>query len=80
MLWFLIFLSCILEPSDPIVIAHRGASGYAVEHTEAAKTLAHAQDADFIEQDIVLSKDGEFVVTHDITMEETTDVEKRFPN
>jgi len=80
MSWFLIFLFCLLEPSDPIVIAHRGASGYAVEHTEAAKTLAHAQDADFIEQDIVLSKDGEFVVTHDITMEETTDVEKRFPH
>ena len=80
MSWFLILLFCFLEPSDPIVIAHRGASGYAVEHTEAAKTLAHAQDADFIEQDIVLSKDGEFVVTHDITMDETTDVEKRFPH
>ena len=49
MSWFLILPFCFLEPSDPIVIAHRGASGYAVEHTEAAKTLAHAQDADFIE-------------------------------
>lgn len=64
----------------PIVIAHRGASGYTVEHTEAAKAIAFAQGADFLEQDVVLSKDGQFIVSHDITMEETTDVELRFPN
>ena len=64
----------------PVVIAHRGASGYAVEHTEAAKAMAFAQGADFIEQDVVLSKDKQFVVTHDTTMEETTDVEQRFPD
>ena len=74
---FVLLLSFI-DPSRPIVIAHRGASGYVVEHTEAAKTLAHAQGADYIEQDVVLSKDGEFIVTHDITMEETTNVEQRF--
>jgi glycerophosphoryl diester phosphodiesterase len=73
-------LVLVAEPYKPIVIAHRGASGYAVEHTEAAKAMAHAQRADFIEQDVVLSKDGQFVVTHDITMNETTDVESRFPN
>lgn len=63
----------------PIVIAHRGASGYTVEHTEAAKAMAFAQGSDFIEQDVVLSKDKQFVVTHDITMEETTDVEQKYP-
>ena len=42
--------------------------------------MAHAQGADYIEQDVVLSKDGEFVVSHDITMEETTNVEQRFPD
>jgi glycerophosphoryl diester phosphodiesterase len=74
---YLTLLLCF-EFNGPIVIAHRGASGYAIEHTEAAKALAHAQDSDFIEQDVVLSKDGEFVVSHDITMEETTDVEQQF--
>lgn len=68
------------ESARPIVIAHRGASGYLVEHTEGAKVLAHAQGADYIEQDVVLSKDRQFVVTHDITMEETTDVEEVYPD
>lgn len=66
--------------THPIVIAHRGASGYAVEHSEASKAMAFAQGADFIEQDVVLSKDLQFVVSHDITMEETTDVEEIFPD
>jgi glycerophosphoryl diester phosphodiesterase len=67
------------EPSArPIVIAHRGACGYVPEHTEAAKVLALSQGADFVEQDVVLSKDGVFVVTHDITMEATTNVEEKF--
>ncbi|MFY7874805.1 MAG: glycerophosphodiester phosphodiesterase family protein, partial [Pirellula sp.] len=64
----------------PVVIAHRGASGYTVEHTEAAKAMAFAQGADFLEQDVVLSKDKQFIVTHDITMEETTNVEQVFPD
>ena len=78
MFWILTFIVCVVDSTPPIVIAHRGASGYAVEHTEAAKALAHAQGADYIEQDVVLSKDRQFIVTHDITMEETTDVEQRF--
>jgi glycerophosphoryl diester phosphodiesterase len=65
-------------PAQPLVIAHRGASGYLPEHTEGAKVLALAQGADFVEQDVVLSKDGVFVVTHDITMEGTTDVAEKF--
>jgi len=64
----------------PSVIAHRGASGYAIEHTEAAKAMAFAQGADFVEQDVVLSKDKQFIVTHDITMEDTTDVEQKYPD
>lgn len=73
-------LLCFADPNAPIVIAHRGASGYAVEHTEAAKAIAHTQGADYIEQDVVLSKDRVFIVTHDVTMEETTDVEQCFPD
>ena len=64
----------------PIVIAHRGASGYLPEHTLAAKVLAHAMGADFIEQDVVMSRDGVPVVLHDIYLESTTDVEQRFPD
>ena len=64
----------------PIVIAHRGASGYLPEHTLAAKVLAHGMGADFIEQDVVMSRDGVPVVLHDIYLESTTDVEQRFPD
>jgi len=63
----------------PIVIAHRGASGYLPEHTLAAKALAHGQHADFIEQDVVLSGDGVPVVLHDVYLESTTDVARQFP-
>jgi len=63
----------------PLVIAHRGASGYLPEHTLAAKALAHGMGADFIEQDVVLSRDGIPIVLHDIYLEATTDVAARFP-
>ena len=67
-------------PTSPIVIAHRGASGYLPEHTLEAKTLAYAMGADFLEQDLVLSRDGELVVIHDIHLESTTDVSEKFPD
>lgn len=66
------------EPS-PTIIAHRGASGYLPEHTLAAKALAYAQGADYLEQDLVLTKDGVLIVQHDVTLDSTTDVAKRFP-
>ena len=66
--------------SQPIVIAHRGASGYLPEHTLAAKAMAHAMGADFLEQDVVLTADGVPIVLHDIYLEATTDVEQRFPD
>ena len=43
--------------SGKIVIAHRGASGYLPEHTLEAKAMAYAMQSDFLEQDLVLSKD-----------------------
>ena len=61
------------------MIAHRGASGYLPEHTLASKALAHAMGADFIEQDVVLSRDGTAIVLHDIHLDSTTDVAQRFP-
>ena len=63
----------------PIVIAHRGASGYLPEHTLPAKALAHAMGADYLEQDVVATRDGELVVFHDLTLEAMTDVAQRFP-
>ena len=64
---------------SPLIIAHRGASAYLPEHTLPAKVLAHAQGADFIEQDVVLSRDGVPIVLHDIHLDATTDVAERFP-
>jgi glycerophosphoryl diester phosphodiesterase len=59
---------------DVIVIAHRGASGLRPEHTLAAYDLAIAQGADFIEPDLVLTKDGVFVARHENDITATTDV------
>lgn len=64
----------------PIVVAHRGASGYLPEHTLEAATLALKQGADYIEQDLVLSSDGHLLVLHDIHIETVTNVEDVFPN
>jgi glycerophosphoryl diester phosphodiesterase len=64
---------------SPIVIAHRGASGYLPEHTLAAKAVAHAQGADYLEQDVVLTRDDVPVVLHDIHLDTVTDVADRFP-
>ncbi|RDV25173.1 glycerophosphodiester phosphodiesterase [Alteromonas aestuariivivens] len=76
-----VLLCCIPALAQAFdVVAHRGASGYLPEHTLEAVTLAHAQGADFIEQDVVISKDGEAVILHDIHIEEVTDVELKFPD
>jgi glycerophosphoryl diester phosphodiesterase len=63
-----------------IVVAHRGASGYLPEHTLAAKAVAHAMGADFIEQDVVLTRDGVPIVLHDVTIDAVTDVAELFPD
>ncbi|KQN80673.1 glycerophosphodiester phosphodiesterase [Sphingomonas sp. Leaf62] len=60
--------------ATPIVIAHRGASGSRPEHTLAAYELAIEQGADFIEPDLVLTKDDVFVARHENEISGTTDV------
>ncbi|HEX6309340.1 MAG TPA: glycerophosphodiester phosphodiesterase [Longimicrobiales bacterium] len=55
-----------------LVIGHRGASGYAPEHTFASYDLALEQGADFIEQDLQMTSDGVLVVLHDDTLDRTT--------
>lgn len=57
-----------------IVIAHRGASGERPEHTLAGYRLAIEQGADYIEPDLVLTKDGVLVARHENEISETTDV------
>lgn len=63
--------------SRPFVIAHRGASGERPEHTMAAYRLAIAQGADFIEPDLVMTKDGVLVCRHENEISGTTDVTAR---
>lgn len=60
--------------SAPVVIAHRGASGLRPEHTLASYELAIEQGADFIEPDLVPTKDGVLVARHENAIAETTDV------
>lgn len=62
-----------------LVIAHRGASGYLPEHTIAAKAMAYAQGADYIEQDLVMTKDDELVVLHDRYLDTVTNVVELYP-
>jgi glycerophosphoryl diester phosphodiesterase len=71
--------SLVAQTNRPLVIAHRGASGYLPEHTLPAKALAYGLGADFLEQDVVLTKDDVPVVLHDIYLDTVTDVAKRFP-
>lgn len=70
-----------LAPGGPkAVVAHRGASAYAPEHTLAAYALAMTQGADFVEQDLAVTKDGVLVCIHDLTLERTTNVEEVYPD
>jgi len=62
-----------------IVIAHRGASGYLPEHSMESKAMAHAMNTDYIEQDVVMTKDDQLVVLHDLFLDITTNVATQFP-
>jgi glycerophosphoryl diester phosphodiesterase len=61
----------------PIVIAHRGASGYAPEHTLVSYFIAIEQGADYIEPDLVMTRDGVMVARHENEISGTTDVADR---
>lgn len=61
------------------VVAHRGASAYAPEHTLASYRLALAQGADYVEQDLAVTKDRILICLHDESLERTTNVEEVFP-
>jgi glycerophosphoryl diester phosphodiesterase len=63
----------------PLIIAHRGASGYLPEHSLPAKALAYGMGADYLEQDIIASRDGALLVLHDLWLDDVSDVADRFP-
>lgn len=68
------------EPmKDFTVIAHRGASGYLPEHTLEGAAMAHAMGADYIEQDVVLTRDDRLIVLHDLYLDAVTDVAESYP-
>jgi glycerophosphoryl diester phosphodiesterase len=69
-----------LTPGPKQLIAHRGASGYAPEHTFASYQLAMDQKADFVEPDLAISKDGVLICLHDDTLERTTNIKDVFPD
>ena len=87
---FLITLLCVVAmvscnqrnvspfQKNKVVIAHRGASGYLPEHTLEAKAMAYAMHPDYIEQDLVLSKDNIPIVYHDIYLDNSTDDTYKF--
>lgn len=68
-----------LNGQAPIVIAHRGASGYLPEHTLEAYLRGIQQGAHFIEPDLVMTKDGHLIARHEPMLDSTTDVASKFP-
>ena len=68
------------KPAGKQAIAHRGASGYAPEHTAAAYTLAIQQKVDFVEQDLGVTRDNQLICIHDDTLERTTNIAEVFPD
>ncbi|PVZ63563.1 glycerophosphodiester phosphodiesterase [Pelagibaculum spongiae] len=68
-----------VQADEKLVIAHRGASGYLPEHTLEAYSAAYFMGADYIEQDVVMTKDDQLVVLHDPYLDRVTDVIRKFP-
>ncbi|MEO6236661.1 MAG: glycerophosphodiester phosphodiesterase [Vicinamibacterales bacterium] len=67
-------------PARPLIIGHRGASGHRPEHTLAGYRLAADMGADFIEPDLVSTKDGVLIARHENEIGGTTDAAVRFPD
>jgi len=76
---FLFFFSPVILFSKTLIIAHRGASGYLPEHTLESYELGYSQGADFIEPDLVFSKDGVLVARHENNIAETTNAHSVYP-
>jgi len=68
------------ENNKKIIIAHRGASGYLPEHSLTSTAMAHVMNVDYIEQDVVMTKDDHLIVLHDPYLDRVTNVMEVFPN
>ena len=66
-----------LDGAQPLVLGHRGSAGYLPEHTLEGYRLAIQNGADFIEPDLVATKDGELIARHEPNITATTDVATR---
>ena len=73
------FMGLTSAASKKIVIAHRGASGYLPEHSMESKAMAYAMGVDYIEQDLVMTKDDQLVVLHDHFLDRVTNVASVYP-
>ncbi|XP_045503330.1 glycerophosphodiester phosphodiesterase GDPD6-like [Colias croceus] len=65
------------DDCEPVVVAHRGASGYVPEHTLGAYALSVTMGADYVEPDLVMTKDGHLIARHENQLDVTTDVAQR---
>lgn len=77
--WLMVGASFAAEGGDKLVIAHRAASGYLMEHNLPSVALAVGMGSDYIEQDLVLTRDDQLIVLHDPTLDRVTDVAEVFP-
>jgi glycerophosphoryl diester phosphodiesterase len=76
-----VLLALAVQPANPpIVIGHRGASGHRPEHTLEGYRLAVEMGADFIEPDLVSTRDGVLIARHENEIATTTDAAERFPD
>ena len=76
----LVLLSAAAASAEQVVIAHRGACGYLPEETLPAYAYAYAAGADYLEPDLIYTKDKRFICMHDTTLETTTNVKDIFPD
>jgi len=72
-------MALFVQADDKIVIAHRAASGYLMEHNLASVALAVGMGSDYVEQDLVMTGDDQIIVLHDPTLDRVTNVAERFP-
>jgi glycerophosphoryl diester phosphodiesterase len=78
--WVSLHAQQTYTPAPKQAIAHRGASGYAPEHTPAAYTMAMEMKTDFVEPDLAVTKDNVLICLHDDTLERTTNIAQVFPD
>src|ERR671924_1138632 len=74
------FTPALADRDRPLVIGHRGAHGYLPAHTLEGYALAVELGADYIEPDLVMTKDGHLIASHEPNLIGTTDVASKFPD